>query len=487
MMTPERDSVGKPHPFALGFHVNELDGHRRIGHGGAVYGCATQLEILPEQQLGVAAVAALDCANGTVERLVNYALRLLLATRQNKPLPTYARTQPVPESRAKSLVGTYRHENSVVEIRYLDNRLMLQRGVLQNELRLEPTSGEIMVDDVLAHGTTVRSAADGQLSIQDKLYAPVAEGPPPAPPQIWEGLIGEYGWDHNTLYILEYHGHLVALIEWFYAYPLTQLGPDEYAFPDYGLYHGEKLVFQRGSQGLATQVIAAEVPFLRRSVGTFQGKTFKIEPLRPVERLRAEAAAAEPPKEAGDFRDSQLTELKQLVPDLALDIRYATTNNFVGSVFYDAPQAFLQRPAAEAVARVDSRLRQQRLGLLIHDAYRPWFVTKMFWEATPDGMKDFVANPATGSRHNRGCAVDLSLIDLAKQQPIEMVSGYDEFSQRAFPNYPGGTTRQRWYRDLLRTAMESEGFNVYQFEWWHFDFADWKKYRLENKTFDQIR
>lgn len=155
--------------------------------------------------------------------------------------------------------------------------------------------------------------------------------------------------------------------------------------------------------------------------------------------------------------------------------------------FYDAPRAFMQRPAAEAVARVDGRLRDQGLGLLIHDAYRPWYVTKMFWDATPADMKDFVANPATGSRHNRGSAVDLSLIDLASRQPIEMVSGYDEFSPRAFPNYPGGSTRQRWYRDLLRTAMEAERFKVFQHEWWHFDFDEWKKYRIENKTFDQIR
>ena len=102
-------------------------------------------------------------------------------------------------------------------------------------------------------------------------------------------------------------------------------------------------------------------------------------------------------------------------------------------------------------------------------------------------MKDFVANPATGSRHNRGCAVDLGLIDLRTRQPIRMVSGYDEFSTRAFPGYPGGTSRQRWYRDLLRTVMESEGFEVYQFEWWHFDYKDWREYGIYDIPLSEIR
>jgi D-alanyl-D-alanine dipeptidase len=107
----------------------------------------------------------------------------------------------------------------------------------------------------------------------------------------------------------------------------------------------------------------------------------------------------------------------------------------------------------------------------------------MFWDATPGEMKDFVANPANGSRHNRGCAVDLTLYDLATGQPIEMVAGYDEFSPRSFPLYPGGTSRQRWYRDLLRRTMESEDFSVYEYEWWHFDYKDWRSYRIGNTGF----
>ena len=171
---------------------------------------------------------------------------------------------------------------------------------------------------------------------------------------------------------------------------------------------------------------------------------------------------------------------------IKLDIRYASTNNFTGAVFYKQPKAFMQQPATEGVTRANGRLKARELGLLIHDAYRPWHVTKMFWDATPDNLKQFVANPERGSRHNRGCAVDLTLYDRKTGNPIQMVAGYDEFSPRSYPLYPGGTSRQRWYRDLLRRTMEAEGFSVYRYEWWQFDYQDWKKYRIENATFEEL-
>ncbi|MGD8869396.1 MAG: M15 family metallopeptidase, partial [Gemmatimonadales bacterium] len=229
------------------------------------------------------------------------------------------------------------------------------------------------------------------------------------------------------------------------------------------------------------------IVFQRRSVGPEAGETFRIDPLRPVEELRAEALAAEPPVETGSFRQPDLVELVQLDSTIRLDIRYATTNNFMGSIFYEEPRAFLQRPAAEALVRAHRALRERGYGLLIHDAYRPWYVTKMFWDATPADKKIFVADPANGSRHNRGAAVDLTLYDLATGEPVEMVGGYDEMSPRSYPDYPGGTGRQRWYRELLRETMEAQGFSVYKFEWWHFDYADWREYPILDLTFEQLR
>jgi len=159
-----------------------------------------------------------------------------------------------------------------------------------------------------------------------------------------------------VLYLLEREGRLHALIEWFFLYPLAEISADVYAFPDWGLYHGERMVFARDAAGRATSVEAASVRFDRREVGTEAGATFRITPVRPVEELRAEALAASPPGEAGPFRDSELVEVTSLEPGIRLDVRYATTNNFMSSVFYDEPRVFLQRPAAEAVARVHRAL-----------------------------------------------------------------------------------------------------------------------------------
>jgi len=146
----------------------------------------------------------------------------------------------------------------------------------------------------------------------------------------------------------------------------------------------------------------------------------------------------------------------------------------------------MQRPAAEAVARAAQALNAKGFGLLIHDAYRPWAVTKMFWEATPPEQRVFVADPSQGSRHNRGCAVDLTLYDLEKGRPIEMVGGYDEMTDRSYPDYLGGTSLQRWHRDLLRQAMEKHGFKVYEAEWWHFDFHEWRQYPILNLRFEEM-
>lgn len=214
--------------------------------------------------------------------------------------------------------------------------------------------------------------------------------------------------------------------------------------------------------------------------------TFRITPLRPVADLQREALAAQPPHEAGDFRQPDLVELITLDPTIKLDIRYATTNNFLSTPMYSQARAFLERPAAEALVRANHALRVKGYGLLIHDAYRPWYVTKMFWEATPNDKKVFVADPKEGSKHNRGCAVDLTLYDLKTGAVVKMPSGYDEMSQRAYADYPGGTPEERERRTILRAAMEKEGFTVYPQEWWHFDYKDWKYYPILNVRFEDL-
>lgn len=199
------------------------------------------------------------------------------------------------------------------------------------------------------------------------------------------------------------------------------------------------------------------------------------------------SCASKPPFEKGNFKTSDLVELTTIDPTLKLDIRYATSNNFVGKPVYTEARVFLQRPAAEAISKVNAELKPLGYGLLIFDGYRPWSVTKLFWDITPKDKKDFVADPKKGSRHNRGCAVDLSLYELATGKQVTMTSDYDEMNENAYPDFSGGTAEQRQFRDLLRQKMEANGFKVYKYEWWHFDFKGWEVYRIENIPFSEVK
>jgi zinc D-Ala-D-Ala dipeptidase len=200
--------------------------------------------------------------------------------------------------------------------------------------------------------------------------------------------------------------------------------------------------------------------------------------------LFSTAASAQPPREAGK-READLVELTRLDKSIKLDIRYATSDNFVGKPVYPQARAFLQRQAAEGVVRVHRVLKAEGLGIVIFDGYRPWSITKLFWEVVSEDQKKFVADPAKGSKHNRGCAVDLSIYDIKTGKLVPMPSGYDEFSERASPDYKGGTEEERANREKLRRLMEAEGFTVNPNEWWHFDYNGWEQYAIYDISFDE--
>jgi D-alanyl-D-alanine dipeptidase len=297
--------------------------------------------------------------------------------------------------------------------------------------------------------------------------------PPPPSPAI-AAAVGEYGAGDNLLTVYEQGGQLYLNGRGLQAQALWQISPGRYtgavgeaAFaPDALTLSGERLP--------------------RRDVGAETVAEIQAGVKADPARVRAAALAATPPVEPPAHRASDLVSLTSLDPTIKLDIRYASTNNFMGFPLYERSGAWLQRPAAEALARAARTLKALGYGLLIHDGYRPWFVTRMFWDATPAYAHVFVADPAQGSRHNRGCAVDLTLYDLKTGQPVEMTGRYDEMSRRSYADYVGGTSRQRWTRDLLRKAMEAEGFSVYPEEWWHFDYKDWREYPIGTETFSQL-
>ncbi len=475
--------------FGLGFVVGDLDGQKRIGHGGAVYGFATELAMLPDSKLGVIVCSARDVSNAVTTRIANDALRLMLAAKGGKPLPKVVETAPIPADGAKALVGRYRSDDRWADVSESFGKVYVTPSRGGHRFQLRKTADGLTADDVEAFGPPFTVKGD-KLTVAGRTYTrekPTAT-PPAEVPAKWAGLIGEYGWDHNTLFIYEKDGQLHALIEWTEINPLTEEGENVFAFPpDRGMYHGEKLVFTRDKSGTATGVTAANVLFKRRKIDGEDGETFKVTPTAKLADLRKAALAATPPEEKGEFRASELVDLEKVVDGVKLDIRYATTNNFLSEPFYTTAKAFMQKPAAEALNRVQAALKEKGYGLMVFDGYRPWHVTKMFWDATPEKFHTFVADPSKGSRHNRGCAVDLTLVDLKTGKPVAMPGGYDEFSDRSYPEYPGTTSRQRWHRELLRSAMAAEGYSVYEAEWWHFDYKDWKKYPLGNEPFEKLK
>ncbi len=302
----------------------------------------------------------------------------------------------------------------------------------------------------------------------------------------WRGIIGEYISGGDTLSVLERKGLLYVGGRSGEQSVLREVADDTFTFSDVVPLRDSACVFKRNAKGFASSVVVGERAFGRIAYGEDEGKSFRITPLKPASVLRESALKATVPKEEGRFVKPDLVEIIHLDSTIKLDVRYATTNNFMGEKFYSQARAFLQRPAAEALVRAHRTLRAMGYGLVIHDAYRPWYVTKMFWDATPEAQKQFVADPSKGSRHNRGCAIDVSLYEVKTGRLVEMPSGYDEFSHRAYLSYPGGTSLQRWHRELLRRIMEAEGFKGFVWEWWHFDFEEWQKYPIGTATFEGI-
>jgi CubicO group peptidase (beta-lactamase class C family)/D-alanyl-D-alanine dipeptidase len=501
MWTPQFAPAGATNGYGIGFNIGRLDGHRTIGHDGAIYGFATALLALPDDSLGVVVTATLDGVNAVTDHIAQSAVEMLLSARQGKALAALDTTAALPAGRALALMGRYTNTENALDLDEYEGELLATpvRGGSRAELRapVNAPMDELIVDDRLAFGRRFHQLKNGRIAVgKDTLQrlatpgsniVPIAEPEPAAANPEFASVIGEYGRDYDVLYVREKDGQLNALIEWFFEYPLERVSRDVYRFPKSGLYDGQEIVFHRGADGKATSATVATVVFNRRALPADNDRVnFRITPVRPPAELRKEALAASPPKESSALKKSDLVELRDLDPTIKYDIRYATSNNFMGTPFYTSAHAFMQRPAAQAVVRASAELRKLGYGLLIHDSYRPWYVTKMFWDGTPPDKHVFVADPSQGSRHNRGCAVDLTLYDLKTGAPIRMTGGYDEMTDRSYPLYPGGTSLQRWHRDLLRHAMEAQGFNVYEAEWWHFDYKDWRSYPIGNLTFEQL-
>lgn len=179
-----------------------------------------------------------------------------------------------------------------------------------------------------------------------------------------------------------------------------------------------------------------------------------------------------------------LVDLARFDPRLRLDIRYATPANFMGRVLYPVARAVAQRPVAEALAKVQTRAEAEGYGLLVFDAYRPWRITRMMWDETPPDKREFVANPATGSRHNRGCSIDLSLHRGGIE--VTMPSPYDDFTPAAYRSNSAAPPEALRLSRLLEEWMVAEGFVPLANEWWHYDWAEWRRYPVMDVPLEAV-
>ena len=477
-------STGSGRRFGLGFIVSDLDGQRMVGHPGAIYGFSTEFWVLPDAGIGAVVFSTVDSGTSAT-RLARYALQSWQAAQTRRPVPAYPKSVAVTGEEAKRLSGWYSNGTHSVGARIYAGQLALDGPEIAGMVR--KTGDHYLIEDAQSLNDKLVFAPDANwLELDGARYARRVQSEPREPGPDLASLNGEYGWEHNKLRFYERDGAPWVRMEWVDYRPLTMIDADTYAFPtDRGLYPREVLRVERQADGRPSALLLNGIRWPRRDFGAEVQAAMRQAISINLDTLRRTAMAATPPTEAAKPRRSELVEL--IEPSIQFDIRYASTNNFMGAPLYTSAATFLQRPAAKAVAAISEELRRTGYGLRIHDAYRPWFVTKMFWDATPPASRQFVADPSRGSRHNRGAAIDLTMYSLKTGAPVISTGRYDEFSDRSYSNYVGGSDHQRWTRDLLRGAMESHGFVVYPQEWWHFDFSGWHNYDIGNCSFERLR
>jgi D-alanyl-D-alanine dipeptidase len=184
--------------------------------------------------------------------------------------------------------------------------------------------------------------------------------------------------------------------------------------------------------------------------------------------------------------NKQMADIKQLIPNISFDIRYATTNNFMHKKLYPAiTTTYIRLPAARALQRIQSELNELGLGLKVYDAYRPYSVTEKMWDPIKDDR--YVADPKKGSGHNRGVAVDLTVINLKTKEELPMGTGYDNFSDTAHQTFTILPQTILHNRNLLKQTMEKYGFKLLETEWWHYSLPNAKDFELLDISFKKLK
>lgn len=260
------------------------------------------------------------------------------------------------------------------------------------------------------------------------------------------------------------------------VYPLYKEHFDSYTINESGpLNHLDAAVrIERSREGYGVSCSVGGNRYSRRFFAGENGRPFRFAPVSDWQALKTAAATAVMPAQLGAGQQAQLVDLAQAVPGLKFDLRYAQADNCFGQVLTDDQRAFLDADAAQALAQAQQYLKPYGYGILVWEAYRPWSVSKLAYDALPADKKSMLPAPEAGFSHNTGRSIDVSLYLLATGENAGMISGFDEPSVRQYASFAGGTTLERYRRDLLRSAMQMAGFTASGTEWWHFDYGDIK-------------
>jgi len=181
---------------------------------------------------------------------------------------------------------------------------------------------------------------------------------------------------------------------------------------------------------------------------------------------------------------NELINLEQSIPGIVLDIRYATSNNFMKEKIYNLSRAYARKPVAEALKKAQAEFNKLGYTIKVFDGYRPYAATVKFYEVYRDTT--YVASPYKGSRHNRGCAIDMTIVDLKTGKDASMPTEYDSFKKEAWPSTPVKDPVIKKNRDILISVMQKYGFKVNSSEWWHFDFIGWQKFEVMDIQFEEL-
>lgn len=314
-----------------------------------------------------------------------------------------------------------------------------------------------------------------------------------------EALLGYYQTEGGNIIIRERGGRLELLYgvtEKDYAFDQSNVYPlEKIRYNNYTLIIGNPreyrmgldAKFERDKQGRGVTLIIDGKRYTRVFFLGENNNDFTVKAAKTLDELKQEALAAPMPVQDSNLLTAQLVNILSLDATIKVDMLYAKDKNFLNMKMYEEEKAFVDVEMGKALVQVQKKLADFGYGLVVWDAYRPWYVTKMFHDALPLEEKTLLESPDKGSSHNRGLSVDVSLYDLNTGEPVMMISDFDELSFRTFAKYQGGSELARWQRDLLRLFMENEGFTGVDHEWWHFDYKNFEQYRLLNTAFSEIK